>query len=112
MAETQKILQNYPFNLEVDQAFLFARYIIEDCYEDYVYCDGLNENVRDVVKSIVNAVIGQYKKPSSLMKVEAKEFLVSHRQYLSAALRSSCTGGKVRKSTFLDILSHLEISMS
>jgi hypothetical protein len=51
---------------------LLARYIIEDCYEDYVYCDATNENARDVVKSIINAVIGQYKKPNSLMKTEAK----------------------------------------
>jgi hypothetical protein len=80
MSETQKILQSFPFCLEVDQAFLLARYIIEDCYEDYVYCDDGNENVRDVVKSIVSAVIGQYKKPN--MKAEVKEFLSINRQYL------------------------------
>lgn len=34
-----------------------ARYIIEDINEEYVYCDQMNENHREVVKSILNNLV-------------------------------------------------------
>lgn len=37
-----------------------SRYMIEDANEDYVYCDGLNENHRSVVKSILKTLIQEY----------------------------------------------------
>ena len=35
--------------------------MIEDCEEDYVYSDLNNENTRDIVKSIIKAVIQELK---------------------------------------------------
>lgn len=46
MKETQEILQAHPFNLNQEQSFSLARYLIEDSDEKYVYCHELNENKR------------------------------------------------------------------
>lgn len=43
---------------------MLARYMIEDCHEDYVYYDPANENIRDIVKSILKSVIGEYNLPT------------------------------------------------
>ena len=37
-----------------------ARYLIEDASEDHVYCDFLNENKREIVKSIIKTLVGTY----------------------------------------------------
>lgn len=39
---------------------IISRYIIEDVQEEYVYCDDLNENHREVVKAIIKNLIPQY----------------------------------------------------
>ena len=40
------ILASSPFSLSENDAFLLARYIIEDVNGDYVYCDEGNEQKR------------------------------------------------------------------
>lgn len=39
-------------------AYNLSRYLIEDCNEEYVYCDEKNENKREIVKSIIKTLIG------------------------------------------------------
>ena len=46
--------------LQDDQAHLLARYMVEDVMNDYIYCDEENENKRDIVKSILKSVVGEY----------------------------------------------------
>ena len=42
MAEVEHTLITFPFNLEESAAFKLARYMIEDCHEEYVYIDPKN----------------------------------------------------------------------
>lgn len=39
---------------------MLARYLIEDCNEEFVYCDEANENKREIVKSIIKSLVGNY----------------------------------------------------
>lgn len=40
--------------------------MVEDVMNDYIYCDEENENKRDIVKSILKNIVGEYSadKPS------------------------------------------------
>ena len=60
------ILKNEPFFLSQEQAHLVSRYMVEDVMNDYIYCDEENENKRDIVKSILKNIVGEYSadKPS------------------------------------------------
>ena len=60
MQETIEILTRRPFTLPTESAILLARYIIEDINEEYVYSHFLNENHREVVRSIVKTLIPSY----------------------------------------------------
>lgn len=60
MQEVRLVLQSRPISLSTDDAHLLARYLIEDVQEEYVYCDDLNENHREVVKSIVKTLVQAY----------------------------------------------------
>ena len=51
---------SYPFELKEDDAHILSRYVIEDSTNEYVYCDLNNEHKRNVVKSIIKAVVGDY----------------------------------------------------
>lgn len=39
MSEVISILRDSPLNISEEQAEILARYVIEDCDEEYVYCD-------------------------------------------------------------------------
>jgi hypothetical protein len=61
MTEIQYILKNNPyFDLKEEDAKTFARYLVEDSQNDFVYCDPANENLRSIVKSIVKQEVGAY----------------------------------------------------
>lgn len=60
MKETLEILELEPFGLKADSASLLARYLVEDAEGEYVYCDLANEQKREVVKSIVRSLLGEY----------------------------------------------------
>lgn len=49
-----------PFFLSEDQAHLLSRYMVEDVMNDYIYCDEENENKREIVKSILKNIVGDY----------------------------------------------------
>ena len=39
MKEVIEILREFPFRLREEESYQVARYAIEDCEEDFVYCD-------------------------------------------------------------------------
>ncbi len=60
MGEVKEIFRSKPFHLQEEDIVIISRYIIEDVQEEYVYCDDLNENHREVVKAIIKNLIPQY----------------------------------------------------
>ena len=60
------VLKNQPFYLSQEQAHLLSRYMVEDVMNDYIYSDEQNENKRDILKSILKNIVGDYsvEKPS------------------------------------------------
>ena len=46
--------------MKEDSAEMIARYLVEDCEEEYVYMDLNNENYRLMVKSIIKSLLGSY----------------------------------------------------
>jgi hypothetical protein len=61
MHEVKEILRGYPFELSEEESHMLARYMIEDSMKDHVYVDLNNEQKRSVVKSILKALVGDYR---------------------------------------------------
>lgn len=58
MEEIYTIFRNEKINLCHEDALALARYAIEDVAEEFVYCDNMNENTRNIVKAIFKNIIG------------------------------------------------------
>ena len=75
MKEVIEILREFPFRLREEESYQVARYAIEDCEEDFVYCDEGNQNKRDIVKSIIKAVVGDYEVNGEELEEEERIFM-------------------------------------
>jgi hypothetical protein len=60
MKEIKEKLLTYPFDLKPEEAFLMARYMVEDATKEDVYCQEDNEVERTIAKSIIRAFVGEY----------------------------------------------------
>ena len=104
MKQLKEILKEAPFKLTEEEAFQLARYAIEDCEEEHVYCDEGNENTRDIVKSIIKAVMGEYEICGEQIQGEEKVFMERYKSNLESALNTYYPQGKMGKKKFEDVL--------
>ena len=72
----------HPFKLGEKDAHALSRYLIEDCEDEYLYCDLTNENNRQIVKSILKAFIGEYQLPTTSLLDEQEALMKKYRPNL------------------------------
>lgn len=114
MREVQHLLSFPPFSLPKDKAQLLARYLIEDVQTDFVYCDDFNENTREIVKSILKALLRDYPTctANSHLELEVKKFMQSYQVNLKRALAKIEPSGVISKRKFQETLGSLNMECS
>lgn len=101
-----------PFNLPEAESHLLARYLIEDVDDEYVYSDAKLENKRDVVKSIIKAIVGDYDLSDEKTLAEYQDFLSKYGSNVESALKTYYPNGKVNQKKFLEIITSVGAEMS
>jgi NADH:ubiquinone oxidoreductase subunit H len=113
MKELKATLQEHPFNLKEEEATLVSRYIVEDSANEYVYWDEENEINRNIAKSIIRALIGDYELPDMVrVKDEWGKLKSIYLSNIVTALKTIAPKGLVSLKKLVELLVGLGIEMT
>ena len=113
MKEVSNILQNSPFMLSPKDSNMLSRYIIEDSPNDFVYEDENNEIHRNIAKSIIKHVVGEYHLPHiEVIEEEWKKVASIYKGNITAALKTIAPKGIITVDKFLELITGLGIECS
>ena len=116
MKEVIRILQSHAFNLDEDEAYTLARYLVEDSNNQYVYCDENNEIERSIIKSIIKAVVGDYEiydeEKRAKVEFELNDTVEKYRDNLGPALKTVAPSGIISQKKYSEMITSLGIQIS
>lgn len=86
--------------------------MIEDCDDEYIFSDLENENKREVVKSIIKAIVGEYEVSDEKVLAECEDFILKYGSNVGSVLRTYYPKGIVTKKRLLDIIGGIGANIS